>query len=145
MSLKKTLPAPSTAGPSRKEITAAGAGATSFATRPAGGGILPRSLCCAVKTAAAASKTTNNDKSLVMGKLAWGCTWAGTKIASKRVGVMREMLRFIVCLVYRLRKRGKNCAKLRTEESHRHRLIITYSQAQKWHCSCRLTYDKLGP
>jgi uncharacterized protein (TIGR03067 family) len=58
---------------------------------------------------------------------------------------MREMLRITVRLVCRLRKRGKSYAKLRMEESHRHRLIITSSQAQKWHCSCRLTYDKLDP
>src|SRR5262245_60033826 len=43
MSLKNTLPVASTAGPSRKQITAAGAAAVFSATSPAGSGVFDRS------------------------------------------------------------------------------------------------------
>src|ERR1043166_5024145 len=43
MSLKITLPAASTAGPSRKQTTAAGAAAVCLATRPSGSGVFERS------------------------------------------------------------------------------------------------------
>src|SRR5262249_25620560 len=43
MSLKNTLPAASTAGPSRKQTTAAGAAAVCFATNPSGSAAFDRS------------------------------------------------------------------------------------------------------
>src|SRR5262245_39539324 len=58
MSLKNTVPAASTAGPSRKQTTAAGAAAVSTATSPSGSGVFERSWATHRLHSAAVRATT---------------------------------------------------------------------------------------
>jgi hypothetical protein len=72
MSLKKTLPSVSTAGPSRKQMVAAIAGAVPLATRlSGGGGALLRLVCGAAHRAVTTNKAKMAGIRLYMALLAY--------------------------------------------------------------------------
>src|ERR1043166_5445029 len=82
MSLKKTFPAASTAGPSRKQITAAALATTSLPTRLSGSGVLERS-CAALPGQRTDAATTARHRAATCFDIARILRWKSSR-AQKR-------------------------------------------------------------